>query len=401
MNETFEEKLLKEHRPEPLEGHTVVVFERVGEAGEKFHGLLPPGAPMPKEGFLRTMLGPKKQYFAYAVTAAPERHMDFSRHVVSADHAHEFDLLFDLCYYVDDPRLLASTRADDPLGTVRRKVGDVIAAQVAELPWTSVWHTFRASADTVVHDNLHLLRTDAARCGIGIRSIGLGLQLPETETETIRTVERGIADLQLRRELTRAELEDEEIVAVRRKEKDARIRVHALSTDLQTADLEEQALEALHRRGRQTSLYGAERDALGTIGKNVTNLAEFRNAFRSPRGLIGDAGAGHAPALISPGGAGTPARLAPGGSLAGVVNDLVAATREVHPPTQRNALRSALLHLVAEVLADGAGDEGRRDQYAQRAHALADRLHPRPGEDELKLLMDLMDPACLRRALDV
>ena len=32
-NLTFDHGLLKEHTPEPLEGHAVAVFQRVGEAG--------------------------------------------------------------------------------------------------------------------------------------------------------------------------------------------------------------------------------------------------------------------------------------------------------------------------------------------------------------------------------
>ncbi|HEX8455036.1 MAG TPA: hypothetical protein VF647_23360 [Longimicrobium sp.] len=403
MNQTFEERLLRKHEAEPLEGHTVVVFERAGDLGEKFHCILPSGTPMQKEGFLRRTLGPRKEYVAYAVTAAPELYADFSRHVVLSDHAHEFDLLFNLCYYVDDARLLVTTRTNDPLGSVCRKVGDVISALVCELPWNSVWHSFRASVDTVIHDNLSPLRKDAARFGIGIRSIGVDLQLPESETKTIRTVDRGITDLELTRELKLAEIENEEILARRRRQKDISVRGHAISAGLEIADLEDQEQEVSHRRGLREGRYEAEREAIRTVGGAVRNAAEYRNTFHGPRGLTaGEGGGSHPPTLLSPGKEGASSPPVPRGDrLAAVVIDLAAATSDVHPTPTKNAIRSSLLHLVAEVLADGTSDEIRRDQYAHRARTLVSSLHPVPGDVELNVLNNLMDPTWLQNALGV
>jgi hypothetical protein len=401
-NETFETRLIREHTPEPLEGHTVVVFERVGAAGERFHTVLPPGTPMARGGLLQQVFGRRVDYFAYAVNAAPELHLDFSEHVVTADHAHDMDLLFGLYYCVDDPRLVAGTRNADPLGTVRKKVGAVIAAEIAELPWNAVWHSFRASADTVVHDNLRLLRSFAAQYGIGIRSVELGLQLPEEETSTVRKVHRGIADVRMETELKRAQMEEQETIDIEKADSARRVRLHGMTHDLHNAALEDQALALQHRRRLLNDMSGAGSEALRNIGKNITSATELREAIRAGRGALQEmAGGADAQVLLGAGetGAGLSLPASPQGRLAGLVQELVAATRDVNPGAVRNALRAAVLHLVAEVLADGAGDSTRRDEYAQRAHSLVSGLDPFPGDEAMEVLRRLSDPALLRRAL--
>src|SRR5215216_3063593 len=98
-NQTFEERLVRDHPAEPLEGHNVVVFERVGESGEKYRTILPPGTPL-KRGLLER-LWPQGRFFAIAVDASPDLHLDVNQHVVLEDEeAHRFDLLLDLYYSV-------------------------------------------------------------------------------------------------------------------------------------------------------------------------------------------------------------------------------------------------------------------------------------------------------------
>src|SRR5688572_17898075 len=101
-NLTFDEKLIREHRAEPLEGHTVVVLERVGDAGEKFHSLLEPGARRPRPGLLAMFLGRPNLYFAYAVDATSSRPLVFTQHVAMSERGREFHLQFTLWYRVSD-----------------------------------------------------------------------------------------------------------------------------------------------------------------------------------------------------------------------------------------------------------------------------------------------------------
>jgi hypothetical protein len=359
---------------------------------------------MTKRGLLSNMFGPRPNYFAFAVRAAPELQADFSEHVVTADHAHEFDLLFTLCYFVEDPQLVATTRNADPLGTVRRKVGAVIAGEIGSLPWRRLWDSFRSSADAVVQDNLRPLRAFAATYGLGIRSISLGLQLPEAETSTLREVERDITDTRLRTGLELVKQDEEEVIELHRIESETRRRVHAVRHAQQTDEMETLALMSEQRRQLLRDLGEANSTALKNIGRNINSAVEWRDALRAGKAalseMMGDTG-GRA---LPPGNGGDPVRAlptptgqAPEGRLLSLVAEIVAATGEVTPTVTRARLCGAMLHLVAQVL---AGDTtARRDEYAQAARAAITRLDPPPAEEELERLRRLADPDHLERAL--
>lgn len=401
-NETFEARLLKEHTPDPLEGHSVVVFERMGESGEKFHSVLAPGTPLARRGILRSMLGPRVNYFAFAVPASPELFLDFSHHVVMSGHAHEIDLLFTLFYSVEDPRLLATNRASDPLAMVRGKIARVIGGQIAQFEWVEVWDAFRARADTVVHDNLRSLRTFASQYGIAIRAVEVGLQLPEDETQMVRKVERGKTDVKLETELTLAQLTERERIAKERKDVDYRLHQHVIGNTLAGAEVEDQALALQRQRRVQDAAADAAAQGWTNIGAGITSVDEMAEVHETThRSMREISGGGEAPGRIGHGGNGAdPSRALPPGGLGGVVSDLVAATAGVHPSITRNALRGAVLHLVAEVVSDAAGDAGRQEEYARIARKLVAGLNPTPGSAVLDTLHTLIDPTAVNRLLN-
>jgi hypothetical protein len=406
-NETLDTRLIREHTPEPLEGHSVVVFQRVGTAGERFHTVLPPGTSMDRGGLLKQMFSRRVDYFAYAVKAAPELRLDFSEHVVTADHAHEFDLLVDLYYCVEDPRLVATERNNDPLGSVRARVGAVLAAEIAQLPWNTLWHAFRAAADGVVHDNLRMLRSFAARYGIGIRAVELAMQLPEVETSTVRRVHRGISDVRMETELTRAQIEERETIEMEQADSARRLRLHGIAHSLNDAQAEDHALLLQHRRRLLENISSANSQALENIGNSIESGADWRDAIRAGKGalreMMAETGAqgllanGGTAQLSLPGQSQQPPQQQ--GRLAALVGEISAATQDVIPTATRNSLCATLLHLTAEVLADGAGDPARRDEYARSARSAISSLSPAPDEDTLEALRRLTDPVHLRRAL--
>lgn len=188
-NLTFDERLICEHTPEPLGGHTVVVLERVGEAGEKFHSLLEPGAQAVRPGFISVLRGKPSPYIAFAVDTSRDRSLSFSEHVVMEDHLHEFDLHFSLWYHAVDPQLLVATRENDPLQRVRRRVAEVVTRELAELPRAEVWHSFRSTSESVVSSTIAGMNDFARAYGISITSLRLSLPFPEDATEKFRRVQ--------------------------------------------------------------------------------------------------------------------------------------------------------------------------------------------------------------------
>jgi len=179
-NLTFEEGLISEHAPEPLAGHFVVVLERLGAAGERFHSLLEPGAAPPG-------LNPRgrSSYFAFAVDASRLRSLSFTERVTISGGAHAFDLHFRIEYFVSDSRLLVSTRQRDPLGQVRHRAAQVVTPEIAELPWMYA-HAFQAACNEVARRNLGLLRDFAHGYGIAITDLRLDAEIPASGTETGR-----------------------------------------------------------------------------------------------------------------------------------------------------------------------------------------------------------------------
>lgn len=176
-NLTFDEGLLKEHPPEPLDGHAVVVFRRAGDTGEVFHSILLAGATPPK-----TRRRPVKRepagYFACAVDTSPERHLRFHVKMRVVEFLGELDVMLDLAYAVSDPRVLAQARKVDPLRKVRDNARRVARREVERLPPEAAWEAVEGNMREVEGDGVQELREFAGAYGIAIRSLRFTVHLP-------------------------------------------------------------------------------------------------------------------------------------------------------------------------------------------------------------------------------
>ncbi|HEX6751038.1 MAG TPA: hypothetical protein VF092_27360 [Longimicrobium sp.] len=389
-NLTLSEKLIREHKAEPLEGHTVVVLERVGESGEKFHSLLEPGSDRVGGGWLRALLGRSDRYFAFAVDASKARPLRFTEHVEMAERAHDFDLHFTLWYRVSDAQLLVAARDIDPLLRVQTKVAEVVTEEIAQLPWAEVWHSFRTASEFVVSGTLPELKTFARDYGITLTSLRLREQLPREATAVERKIhetrEKG-RYVDARRTVGR-ELKNRE--SDRRRENAAR-------------DGEDRADEA--RRERQDTVTRTTTETIGKLIATATSMEELAEIHAS----LGT-GEEHTSPLLSrhrngscvlgPGNRESLAALPAGSSgLPGVLSDLVTLTDQLGLRSQRCRIQGALLHVVASVLAEDAGQvTARQADHAREAQqALAEAPQMAPGRFEA--LQDLADPQQLRARL--
>jgi len=385
-NHTFEERLVKDHPAEPLEGHNVVVFERVGEAGEKFRTILPPGTPL-KRGLLER-LWPQGRYFAVAVDASPDLHLDVREHVVLEDEeAHRFDLLLDLYYAVRDPHLLASLRNRDPLGLVGQRARQVIGRDVRQLQWTEIVYGFAVSAQEVLGRRLTELKDFAAGYGLALRTVEVGRLLPEEATRPAAEEERELDKISRGERVSVAGMDSARRIA------DA-ANLHTLGgaeMDAAAQDVRDAA------RIRAAAVDGRVR-AIGAVAGEVSTPDEFRAVFQ---GSIHPGGApGARPGMLP--GPGTPptATLAAGtGGLSALLQQVVSATQNVSGSGKRLELRSALLHLVAEVLLEDLGEPAVRTRYADRARQLFAPVERSLAPHELDALRALSDPAELEQSL--
>ncbi len=343
-NLTFDEKLIREHKAEPLEGHTVVVLERVGESGEKFHSLLEPGDDRPRQGLIAFLRGKPSVYFAFAVDASKHRLLNFSSQVEMAEHAYDFELHFSLWHRVSDAQLLVSTRASDPLELVRKKVIEVITEEMAELPWASVRHSFRAESDSLVARTLAEIKNFARDYGIAINSLRLRATFPE------------------------------------------RSRVIG-------------ARETLHDRiAHETTEKYAEFIG-GTSSVDELREVQAKMSGASPA-LVGihvynDSNGGHA---LGPGNT-APLALPPGGNgLPSVLADLVTLTQGL-TDGQRRLVRGILLHVVAAVVEDDSTRfSAVLTDFARRARVAIDDAADLPAS-HADALQAMADPQRLHQRL--
>lgn len=391
-NQTFEERLVRDHPAEPLEGHNVVVFERVGESGEKFRTVLPPGTPLKRR--LLERLWPQHPFFAVAVDASPELHLDVSQRLVLEDEeAHRFDLLLDLSYSVGDPYLLASLRNRDPLGMMAERARRVVGRDLRQLQWTEVVFAFAAAAQEIVRQRMPELRAFAASYGIALRSLEVARLLPEDATADARETEKDLGRISRDERISMARME-----ATRRLE-DAE-NFHTLGA----AELDTSAQEVRDAERIRAAVVDARIGVTGTLASKVTTPSELGQVFRG--GLGPGAAEGRAfaaaPSAFPGGGNGFAAALPPAaGGLPALLSQVASATQHVRGSGKRLELRAALLHLIAEVLLEDLGDPAVCARHANRARQLLASLDRSLAPTELDALHSLADPVALGKALRI
>jgi len=386
-NQTFEERLVRDWPAEPLEGHNVVVFERVGESGEKFRTILPPGTPL-KRGPLERFWG-QGRFFAVAVDASPDLHLEANQHVVLEDEeAHRFDLLLELYYSVGDPHLLASHRNRDPLKLIAERARQLVGRDVRQLQWTEIVFSFAVCTQEVVRNRLPELKALAASYGIALRSLEVGRLLPEEATEDARAHEKTLRRIDRKEEVGKAEKES----ARRLADADS---LHTLGG----AEMDAAAQAARDAARIREAAVEARIRAIGQVAGEVSTPTEFQRVFRGGVDPVGNEGAGAGPATL--GGSGAPFGALPAATsgLAGLLHQLVTATQNVGGSGKRLELRAALLHLVAEVLLEDLGDPAVCTRHSDRARQLLATLNGGLAPEELDALKTLADPLALGKAL--
>lgn len=248
-NLTLAQKIIRPHTIDPLEGHTVVVFETVGASGEEFRFEIEAGKRAPQTrldlwGWLRGRRSDDK-YFAYAVSGAPQLHETFSTHVTMDVQAYAFDLVVDLAYRVEKPRLVVTWRNEDPVKRVREEVARRIGREFAQQNWQRVCDDFRELERDILDATLESLRDFASRYGFCIDRIALSHSLPPEYFDEIRkaeAVQRAKAEAAREEELKRAQNE----AAAQTAEQQEQLKRRKLQEELQTQAITDRADHQRH-----------------------------------------------------------------------------------------------------------------------------------------------------------
>lgn len=390
-NLTLAHKVIKPHTVDPLEGHTVVVFERVGEAGEEFRFEIEPGMRVPRTrlDLFKWLRGGRggANYFAYAVNGDPELRLKFSTPVKMDNQAHTFILVTTLSWFVAEPRRVVTRRNDDPVRKLRDEIGSRLQHELAGRSWISIRNEFRELSREVVGATIESLRQFASRYGLAIHDLALACDLHEQDFADARNeaaIEQQIdihqreADferLKISEELKTSALRNEQLhrERLRQQEREDELATLERMQTLRGAELQTALDKWLNMRRVGAAATDAAVAAIASAGGAIRTPAELLQAFTAlqgavsqMRGLTEGSGGG-----ASDGGA---FRLLGSGSqngAAALVAEMFARTDQMACPIQKKQqFQSAILHLVGELLLDGGAAPATIEQYCSRIDEL-------------------------------
>lgn len=385
-NLTLAQKIIKPHTIDPLEGHTVVVIEKIGEAGEEFRFEIEPGQRVPRTALdlFRWLRGgrARDRYFAYAVTNNQELRQKYSAPVRMEGQAHSFNLVINLAYAVAEPRLLVTRRNDDPVRQLRDEVAAALRRELARRSWLSIRAEFQELETEIVALTRERLQRFASGYGLQLTQLSASCELDEVDfldlkdTETIE-LQKGM--VQRRGDLDRVKVAQEsKTVALKSDlEHDEALRHLKHADELSTLDRLQQlqgrnlklAFDAnLRADGMHAAMLEAAQKAILTIGTSIHTPNDLLQAFNAMRTISAQSGG------LMEGGAAT---ALPGSAMLGLtagqggagplIAEMLSRTEQFgweRAPKQR--LQSAMLHLIAELLLNGDSTKAMLEQYSSR-----------------------------------
>jgi hypothetical protein len=425
---TFKENVIRQHSGlDALPGYVVAVFERLPKGGESFFKLVGSG-----ERFRVPFWVSSQKYFAVAVNQSFLSY-SFDEPVTMDDGIHKFTLIFLLKYRAADPQRVAELREHDPLGKLCREITQVVRRSCAQRRWEMVRDRFRELEVVVMNSEKARLRQYAATLGLEILSIELDKRLPDEVVEIPKARERAEAEKQkfeieqevkrTKEEISRARehlrrLEDiEHQYSVREKELTEELKLKGTQDAIHKAERKRDIEEVKHQydkreteldkqleldervdrldiaeqarklRGYRTEAIGK---ALDNVGSGISTPGELLEGAQVAHQISTGMQPDGSPSALSPG---TPDKnlIGPGAdSLSGLLSQAIIQIEQWSCTyAQKQALRSAIMHIVAEVQLDDHADEKALRQHADKLAELAKNLRlPPPQYSFLKRFWD-------------
>ncbi|MEA2415004.1 MAG: hypothetical protein QOI58_1661 [Thermoanaerobaculia bacterium] len=421
-NLTLAQKVIKVHTIDPLEKHTVVVLERIGDAGEEFRFAIEPGQRVPKKWLgiiLDLMRGRTLQdkYFAFAVTGDPDLRVHVSERANMEDHVHWVMLNIDIGYTVTDPRMVVTSRRYDPVRKLREEAARLLQRDVSWRNWNSVRDNVHDVARDIVAANRDPLNRFASQYGFRVHDLDLALLIDDSfiidkKTRATVTVQEEVH--RVTSEFERNKMVEEARTSELRDQQTQTTLVRGQTHEHQRIALREvQELEREHvhsvieGRRRLENIYNAATDAATTVLEKVADsintpeqlseaLQSFYTAVGQTRALVEGETTG---AEMAVDGRPPVRRITAGQSgVAAVIVDMLTNTERM--PVEiatKHQLQSAILHLIAELMLNGTADAETVTLYGQRVADL--RAHASLPVDQFDYLKRFADVDRLRAAL--
>lgn len=403
-NLTTDQKLVKPALDaNPVPGHNLVVFRRVGGGGLRFHSLL---GPDDKLGLVdKVLLG--SSVTAYAVTRDQNlRHKMAVPSLKSADHVGPFTLDFALAFRVTDPQILVEKLESDPLGRLEREVREVLGRVASRMHWSEVQAPASDFEDqllssTVMDESgrrvpsLAFLQRFAAELGLELKGIQVSRQLPSSVGEAARVLLREREQRIIDEELQKTALKNEQLQAQR--EEFQAWKANALGNIQRLGAISASATNNLAKVLEQIADKVDTAPALRTVMSELISMRdEIAMISAVGGGAHGNGGSREIKTLAAPSGLALPGAT-PAMGLSGLLAQLAALSLE---PADRNRLQSCLLRLAGETALQGEADPAVMDECFRSLADLMPRLvQGVQSADQRDLLIRLQDPDWLRAEL--
>lgn len=398
-NLTLQQNLLRDHEGlDSLPGYVLVVYEKLDGGGAIFYRLVNPGErfqPRIKIPFLSSL----QKYFAVAVNQSIVR-FKFEQIISMDDALHKFTLICHLSCRVSDPVKISELRDRDPLWQLQEEISQVMGRSIAQREWEMVRDRFRDLEIRILDGTRDRLRQYAATLGLDILSIELDRTLPDNEIEIERErirAETAKKKLEIQndesryrelinqdRDVTRKLRGIDDTYTVREKELDKRI-------ELQIKE------ELVHRSEMNRKLREDQTEAIGTavkhVGQGITTPAELRDGYEVAVQISNanqdSVNSGYSGSSLS---SGTTGYLpsAPDGDFDEILRLLRSIDQWPCGYAQKQALRSAILHLEAESLLEDDTDEAIIQKYVGKLAYLGKSLQGALSHNQFQSLQGLI-----------
>lgn len=416
-NLTFAQKaVVNREGLDSLPGYVVVVFEKLDKGGAAFSRLINPGERFQKSGF--RLWDTSHKYFSVAVNKSVLNY-SFEEPVTLDDEIHTFTLKFHLKYRAVNPQMVAELRDQDPLRKLRDEIALVVGRSCAQRKWEMVRDRFRELEVVVMNSERTKLRQYAATLGLEIFSIELDKRLPSEVKEVEKKMEVAEAEkrkFQIEQELkdtkeeivrTRAHLRRLEDIERQHAERDRELAkqyaIRRVGQQRAVDDIEHQKVvreaeldgqlglrekeDAAHSAARARKLQEARDEAIATamrnVGAGINSPAELLEGAQVAQQISMGVQSNGGPSPLPTGlpGAAVGALGSGEDGLSGLVNQVInESERWGCTFAQKQAVRSAVLHLVAEALLDDHADEKVLEQYAQKLSEIGSSLQLTPTQ---------------------
>ena len=422
------QNLLRPHNGlDALPGYVVVVFEKLERGGARFSKIVNSDERF-RRFFLPFFNSPDK-FFGVAVNQS-DLSYSFEAEGELDNDPRKFTLIFRLSFRAADPRVVAELNGQDPLKRLTDKIAQVIKRSCASRNWRMIKENFRQLEQIVLFDERPKLNKYAATLGLDIVSLELDRRLPpdavvldETKIKVETSIKKSeilaTEEVELARTATsvqeqRNQFQDRATQArqdeLRKRDRKVQMEDLEQKFDVEGRTLDRQLQEqdkinALHHQQQMRDLAEKRNEAIGTafmnVGRGINTPDGLRDGFNvaqdMSRALNGEIALGLGGGSPAAAPLGLPAKEDTLSAL--LVQGLGEVAGWHYPDAQQRALRSAILHIIAEALLSDDADDAVLQQYVDKLNQLGRNLHPALSETQFRLLNKFRNVDALKNQL--